>query len=892
MNQKVSAGSIIRTGSPSARAPHTRHGVSNETILSKMIRDNSPYGRTHSGQPYLGGFTYLHEVSDIISNNIEDAINLNQLQPEIEICIQIMTTLILSPKDALNTDLTHQVQPNILPSEMTSEMLDILRDYSENGYKIKPLLAEKLRKALFQEGADVTVIIPENSLDDLINGRSGKKITTESFKDKSALKDIGKPLGFMANPARAGQPAASMTLESILGNLEETNQPPLRLDALQVGDFAKVPGFAVPELYDNPNMLKLADITASAKAVRRKTILENLGNSTFSGADSLYHDGNLNPEDIVIIPRQEEASRETVGEPLIKSAPTEATIPLHAPGQPDKPIGFLFLLDEYGSLITRATRTDYFRTIQNGVFNNRTALSGMLQNAAGQMDNEDNWANWQLAQQASMAFRDMAIRDIESRLLAGSAGNVVVSRQQLAYDLMLERAFSGKQTRIVYAPADMVVYWAYRYNENGTGRSLLEDNKILSAIRALTLFMNVETMIRNSVDHRTLNITLDEDDPNKSRTKEMILHEYARHKANAMPWATSNPRRMVEMAQQSGLAINVEGGDNYPGTKVAIESRDIMQREVNLDLDEDLRKRQTMGFGIAPEIVDLSTQIEFSSKMATSNELSRNRAILLQEITNGFIRQLLIKICISHKGLMDKLRAIVGKHLDKIKLPKEKLAELDADYFVRVFFSIYSVKLPKPNNGLANRMEELQEYCDAIDKMLENILPDDMLSAEALGTSSEEWVRVVKASVKSTMVLRFCRENNILPEFTDLFDNNTEEDPGTVLVNESLDNTSRLSKIIQAVGLKLYSSALISENQWTTLKERLDAQRVEGAEAPEGGGGSGWDSGGEDDSGEEEGGGEDFGFDDDLNLDEGGGGETGGETSSESEEKDKKEDDL
>lgn len=866
MSERPSAASVIRTAQPSARIAHTRHGVSHETVLSKMIRDTSAHSRARGDAPYLGNFGYLHEVSDIVSNNIEDALNLNQLQPEVEICIQILTSMVLSPKDVQNADISHQVEPNILPAEMTGEMLEILKKHFEHNHKIKPLLPEKLRKALFIEGADVTIILPENSLDDLINGRNGKKMTIESLRQSQTVKDIYKPAGFMG-AGDAGKKRQAMSLEDLLGSsgLAAEAQKPVKLEALQVGDFSKANGFKAPEIYDNPSMLKLEEITKSAFSAQRRTVLEGLGTASFGDIEDLYHSSNLRPEDVVIIPRQEEASRETIGAPLVKTAPTEATIPVHAPGRPDKPIGFLFLLDEFGSFISRATRTDYFRTIQSSVFNNRTALSGMLGAAAKQLEDDDSWNTWQMAQQATAAFRDMAIRDIEGRLLAGTVGNVTVSRQELAYDLMLERAFASKQTRIVYVPADMVVYWAYRYNDNGTGRGLLEDNKILSSIRALTLFMNVETMIRNSIDHRTLNITVDEDDPNKSRTKEMILHEYARQRNNSIPWATSNPRRMIEMAQQSGLAINVEGGDNYPNTKVTVDSRDIQYREVNLEMDEDLRKRQTMGFGLAPEIVDLSNQIEFSSKIATSNELSLKRAIMIQETTNNFIRQYIIKYTISHKGLMDKLRAAVAKHIGKLKMKKEAIAELGEGYFVQLFFSIYSAKLPRPDNGISTRMQDLGEFSDALDKMLDTILPDDMLDAKAIGTESNEWIAVVKASVKSTLVLRYCRENNIMPEFTDLFKNDTEQDYGSILAKEALDNTGRLSKIIQAVGLNLYSKALISDNQWTTLKERMDAERVEGTSEPEGGGGDSFDSdnsgGGDDEF--DLGGGTDFDLDGD-----------------------------
>jgi len=862
---RVSAQNVIRSGAPNTRLPHSRAGVDNNTIMSKMIRDPNGESRERTDSPYLGNFGYLQESADVMATNIDDYKNHMAMLPEIELCIQVLLSLILTPKDIDKIELKHAVEPNILVAEMAQEMLEILKEAEQN-YKIKSLLQEKLRKALVSEGADVSIVIPENSLDDLINGRGAHKITLESFREKGLYNDISKPRGFMANgPKTAPAAGVKMTLESMLDGLSRPPEVVDKLEPLKVAgtmmdgnkwDFSKLTGFVMPELFDNPQMMKLEDIVSSIKRTQTNMAIESFGgNSMFGNIEAMYHSPDHKPEDIVMMMRQEEASREAVGPPLWKGAPTESCMPVVRPGSPSKPVGYLFLLDEFGAFISRSARSDYMRNISAGVFNNRNAVSGMLNNMADQLNMEDGFSQQLMTMQAVQAFRELALRDIENRLLHGSVGNVTVSRVEMAYDLMFERALAGKQTRVVYVPADMVIYWTYDYNDNGTGRSLMEDNKILSSIRALTMFMNIETHIRNSIDHRTLNITVDEDDPNKSRTKEMILHEYARNRGNSIPWASSNPRRMVEVAQNSGLAVSVKGGDNYPGTEVSIDSRPVEYKEVNLDLDEDLRKRQTMGFGLAPEIVDLSTQIEFSSKMATSNELSLKRALALQDRTNLFIRETLIKLVLNHKGYMDKMRKAVGNHIDK--MDKKIVAKLGEDYFITAFFSIYTCTLPRPDTGLANRMTDLDDYVSAIEKVLDNIVPDDLMQSNVTGESANEWVAVLKASVKSTLVLDYCRSNSILPEVTNLFKNDTAEDPGSMLVMDGVVNAGRLTKIIQGMGLQLYSAALISENQMATLKERLDANRVEGTEAGEGSETTGGGSGGDDfDS--------DFGGDDDF----------------------------
>lgn len=860
------AATTTARGQSYSKVAPVRQNLDTAVILSKMIPDRISGKENQSMSPGvnggdldLGGLGYLQEISDQVATSKEDSLALLQLLPEIELSMQIMISLVLSPRDFINTEMTYKFPPNLLPPEMVTALIEVVETDFDSSYNIKAKLPEILRKAMFEDGSYPLVVIPENSLDDIINGR--QVVAMESFVRSQTAKSIDGHTGLLGSShAPVRQTTGNvMSLESLLGAELSTNRPPYNPEIKFPGN--KTGKFAVPQVFDNANLLKLPRVLDQLRQNRVRTAMESMGGR----AERLYHDPNHTHAAVQVVAAAHEASRAPYGHPLLMALPPESVIPAITPSEPSNPAGYFVILDQYGHPLSSAAQADYYRDLATNLNAQGQGLSSMLGVAAAELTGMDQFGINQVnVKQAQDAFTRVVERDLQTKLLNGARGlTVTLSQKHEAFKIMFARACANQQTRVLYLPRELMTYWAYDYNDNGTGRGFLENNKIMGSARALMLFANLNSQIRNSVDHRTLDITVDEADPNPAKTRDMIVGEFLRNKANSLPWATSNPKGMMNYMQLSGTNVNMSGATGYPGTKLDIIDRDIAPREINLDFDENLKKRQIMGIGIAPELTDLTTNIEFSSKMATSNALTTKRAILLQDQTIVHAEDVTRKFCVNSPVIIDKMLKIVGQFAKDLNDEQRQQGERG---IVKLFIDNLQVHLPRPDIGtLQQQSEDFDAQASALDKILESLFPEAMFAEEVAGPHASAMRMAIIASTKAQALREWCRTNNYMTDVLDVFDIDETDSVGSLALAAQVEHVGKAQHILKAVGLKLVALKIVSENQWNTMVERMEKEMVKPAEDDLGGAGSSLSdsSGGGygDDTGDGGDGGDDFGGD-------------------------------
>lgn len=869
----------IQRSSAIGRVGTTHHGTSTETVLSKMVNNSQ---QRASGM--MGGYYNSEAIMDItaerMSNNIDDYENILKTQPELELPIQILIASILSPKNANKIMIKHGLKKNPLPSDLANALLQSAKNASENVYNIKTILSKKLRKALFEVGSSVTIVMSEAAIDDVINGRVADlhgNMATESIKTKTIADAVAmatRNIGIFGNGTMPS--SDTMGMESILNHMTgvRAQTPPTEIK-MDVGKLADVKGFATPVYCDNPKLLGLGMAMENLVEKKKAALADAIGMRSFESLERLYHDVPGGIQDMVVLPRPNETSRKSQFRPILRDVPSECCMPVFQAGAPSKHSGYLFMIDEFGSFVSRDMRRDYWRNVSEIVGGNREAVSSILDRARKGIstDTEDDTL---LAMAAAQSFRELAIKDIERKFMSGNLGNVSFGTMETFFNLMFERAMSGRQTRILYVPADMVIYWAYRYNPNGTGRSLLEDNKFLASMRSLILISNTETQLRNSIDYVKLGVVFDPNDPHKNKTKELIVDQFARNRLRSTPWNVTNPRRIVEMMQMAGVSFDFDGGDNYPGTKVSIDRQDIQQRAVDMELDQVAFRRLMMGFGLAPEIVDLSMNIEFSSKIVTSNELSLKRVMVTQDITNFFIRQYCIKAMLADPIQMAEYETIVKEWIAKLpegEWDNEKKAQLDVGRIINIFLGAYEPTLPRPESSLAADIEEFNTHMEGIEKVID-VAIDEQAIGQLDNSALSEQLERFKAVYKQYHAIKWMVEHDFMTEI--LEDLRLAPDSGLPeIVSSTISHYRGINNMIKALVPRLVAQNTVDAEQLAAILENLDQFRdkTEGnISAPSGGGSdepsSEDNEGGSGESGEE--------FDDPFgDLDETGGGEEG-----------------
>lgn len=811
---------------------------SSDVVLSKMVNDRATNVFAAGNPGFYASDSLLDITAERQSSNLDDYENILKTQPELELPIQILISSILSPKSANKITLKHGLKKNGLPPQLAQSLLSSAKACVDDVYNIKAELTGKLRRALFTHGADITIIMGEAAIDDVINGRlKGISMANESLRVSTiqdAIVQATKPRGFFGTgSADKTAPKPKMAMEDILGRASSHNQLD-KHEPMDIGKFAEIKGFVAPEFCDNPAVLGLGMALEDLLEDKRNALSKLSEGGSIDQIDRLYHDIQGGIQQMVIFPRPDEASRKSKTRPVRKPVPPEAVSVVYHPGNPKKHLGILVLIDEFGAFASRETRRDYWRNISDMVGGNKEVVSSILERAA-KSTSVDNMSDTMIALSANASFREMAIQDTERRLSNGSIGNARIAQEDAFFDLMFERGLAGRQTRVLYVPADLVSYWAYRYNPNGTGRSMLEDNKFLAGIRSMLTVANTETALRNSIDYTKLNVTLDQNDPNKSKTKETIIDQYVRNRLRSTPWNTTNPRRIVEMMAMAGVSIGIEGGDNYPGTKVDITREDIQQREINMDLDDSIFRRLMMGFGLAPEIVDLSMQIEFSSKIITSNELSLKRVMVIQDVTNYLMRQDIIKTFLSDPIQMDAFEEIVKEYVAKMEGTDEQKASVNIRQLVLVFLGAYEVNLPRPENGLDADIAEFTSYMDAVDKALDAAFNDDALG-EIDGNQLAAETKRAKSIIRQYRAVKWMIDHDFMMEV--LEDLKGGDDKGLAdVITATISHYRELNGTIKALIPRLNAQNITDSEQFEQIMSNLDQFRDKTTSAGGGGGG-------------------------------------------------------
>jgi len=185
-------------------------------LLDKLVSaSNTPNGST----PFvnrgidLPNDSLLRKVADITATNVNDAASMMQLLPDTELVEQILVSCILSPEDMQETDLIYTSNMEIKDNDLSGALLKEIETYYDQTYKIRPLLNDWLKDALFQVGCYPMVIIPENVLDAAIN--SPANVTTESLRPAFDARTGALPsIGILGNPTDGGSAGTMVTLES------------------------------------------------------------------------------------------------------------------------------------------------------------------------------------------------------------------------------------------------------------------------------------------------------------------------------------------------------------------------------------------------------------------------------------------------------------------------------------------------------------------------------------------------------------------------------------------------------------------------------------------------------------------------------------------------------
>jgi len=724
----------------------------------------------------------LNEISNNTITSLTNNESVLELFPDINLAMDIVVSSIISPKDLMTTNLNYRLTDSELSINTSQLLLTEIEEHINKNYGLESKLETIVKEALFTKGAYIEALIPNNALTEIIKRSTEEKnkVGVEEFVDTYVEKN------FMLPRHSDIKTEENSRFKTEAGLLEEKIE--------------------VNELIEFTDRLEVLAVPTAMRKINEKSIHKKMS----IGLEAYDDNVDMNIElafrklketkgtPILGVTTAEETNLRADEIPLVMKLPVESVIPVHAIGDPSEHLGYFVLIDASGSPIVAGD--NWFSGSDNDLID--VYKASLIDKANNELNKRVNRAT--ILKNLDVMYDniiDKRLRDVlrKSDELKDIADVTMVRH---VYRTMLSRVLKHEKTRMLFLPREIVQFYAFDYRNNGTGASLLEKVSILSSIRAILMFGNIMSTIKNSIPTTKLTVELDEKDPDPARTKERIIAETLKNRQLEMPIGILNVHDLTQWVHKLGYMYEFNH-PNLPNIKIDLEdvSRSITQPEESLE--EDMRNRILMTLGVTPELVDSGKDVEFAATIITNNALlarriQKRQMTLQTHLTNH------VRMIIKNDGMLFRnIESIVKNDLDKIR---KRLEDANPDYTFTDESIVYyiindivkhiEIALPgietNTDEGLAQAFEN---YRDNLETAIESVLGEDAITPELasdLGDRIDEYRKVVY----HTLLRKWMRDNGYMTELNTMIMNSSEDESKYefVVLDEYIDYLDKLAK--------------------------------------------------------------------------------------------------
>lgn len=870
MNSQIRNISASRNGERVDAVKMVDSNPSTVTAISKMVSGLHSPQHDEKGRRKIQAPDYFHMsgIAGDMTRGIVDNENLLQMLPDLELAAQILVSSILSPKDMMEAKLNYIAADGMMSSAANSAIITIIQTYFTQVYNISNMLPKMLRNVLFTSGSYPIAVIPESSLDHFINKDIVPDLQSFNFVTNSIFERDGKVknLGILGSDKSDKNQTLGASLEQyfkpdeVVGEIKVSfafeeydnvkivpeGQETTKLQAEQVDPYLT--------FIDNPEILKIPGLTnklAEYEAARRLKIrgMPKVAQESFIKTDK---SGLSDQELYTLIARapggrtrqvnslspQENLQRTTVGAPLIMQLPPESVIPVYAPGQPDTHVGYYVIIDETGNPVSRNSNPHYKDHLAQQFSMPGNAQHRLIQQAHAAMVGM-NCTSTNYIDYATRIYGDMIEAEMIARLKNGLyKTNVSVARNDEMYRLMMSRMMRSQNTQLLFIPKQMLTYFALDYNDNGTGRSIMDDLKTINALRAIMTIASVYGSVRNSIGRTAVEIQLDPDDPDPEKSREKAMTAFASSRSSLLPIHLNRPLDIVSTLQQAGVEFASVGSEKLPDMKVSVSETQSNVQKPDAELDENLRRMSFMRFGLSPETVDNGFAGDFATSVVANNILLSRRVKQTQDGIVPLVSTLIRMIIRGTESLYSEILETVQSNYESIQLDdkvKEMLTTDDADvtktriveYVTETFINELQCELPSPDTTTAeNQLAAFQSWKELFDEILDAYITPDLFNEDLDGDTLTNNLERLKAIVRNYHIRKWCVENGVLSELTSITAKDSNGEPVVDLVGE---HQNYVKEIAELFGKIIKSTENLGQNL-----DKIAASATPTGEVPEG----------------------------------------------------------
>jgi len=766
-------------------------------ILPKLIRTSSVNPNIENNNYLNVNRGILEDIYNRIRSIKQNNKNIIRLFPDIELAIQILVSSILSPKKMTDIQLNYKLNKtfNINPN-VSADILETIKTYVNEYYELEYKLPEIVREALFNSGAYPIAIIPESSVDEIINIDILPSYSTEEFKRKVdyIVNSLISPRNILKLPNKTVELSSVPSKENFIEYL--TSESYINIT-------------------DNINILRFSHIKEKiSNLIIRNSLKNNIAISTESLEKINYMDifrskkSIISNKNVEFIKTKDETIRKTIGKPMILRIPTESIIPIFIPGNETEHIGYFVLLDESGKPLNTEIKDTNISQLNNLLHQNPYANLSPVQKAYNSLISD--YMSGVNINELFDLYKEVLEKQLYMSIKNSLYGNnIEIANKNDIYFLMFTRALADQKTNLLFIPKELVVYFAFYYNELGIGKTLLENLSILSSLRAILLFAKVMAYAKQSIDVTNVNISLDPNDPDPEKTIEQIQDSVLKLRQNMLPLGISDPVDLLRWIQRAGLKFNYENNPLIPNVKIDFENANLSHTIPSNELEEELRKQTIIGLGMPPETVDNGFSPEFATTVVNNNILLSKRVLLYQKILVKHLSKFHAILMYNDEDLRNKLREKIRtniKHLNETLDENEKqLLEKDQSKFIEYYIDKISenmyIELPKPENtNITNLAAEYDIYKENLEKVLDSVISADLFNEDIAGEFVNH-IDTIKNIYKHHLLRTWMSQNNFYPEVLEMIGTNAEEIENTLsMISNHLTSTVRTgNKLLDSI---------------------------------------------------------------------------------------------
>lgn len=673
--------------------------------LKGFSKQDQDLGKTMPGElsEYL---TMSHRSAE---SWLREAKCLRLLNPEIDAAAKIMVSTIISPNDMQTQAVGVVLSETDLGEEIEQQISNYLTDYFAKDYELAPKLNKWLINALYNTGATPLLTLPranldilnkaidaddyENGIDPMANALtetdlrkhrdinqtnitkqpqlfSGEQLTAQwqqQYSCEAVIPDLQSLQGYQRE--QLDELMDTVSLESVdviqqqlhrFGDKIHFNSQELIGSTKQVvqGLASFIAGNQSHVfITTNPKLLQDGLSRIDSKSEKLKKEIER--NFLFDKVSpALLIDEHTEPDEDANV--------------SVLELPYQCVIPVVIPGTPDQHICYFVMVDKWGTpLMDNAWDHDPSSGPRKLSEQNMQAAFGFpvgdLFGSGGMTDEQRFEAT---STMFSLMFKSLLEHKLENYGLGGSR----IEQNEAFTNCIFRQLLKKKKVGLVCVPASMMTYIAFNYHEDGTGKSVLEDNRTLFALRTTLMVAGVMAGTENSIDNKTIEIAVDEKNANITQMLEQVRNAYTEKK---MLRFDNNPHTIQRDIIQKSLTIIPKGIRGLSDSlSVNTDHRQTGAIGPDDSLLEKLSNLAINALEVPASALNQTSENEYARSVATTNLFFNNNIKSKQKQTIKLMDSFLQRYVRYSKPLLKGIERILRSSLEtEEELDKEKRQE-------------------------------------------------------------------------------------------------------------------------------------------------------------------------------------------------------------------------